>query len=70
MKPCIGCRKQFTDSQCPGHVEATGIEDHCRACVDAGKCIPIAHEFPAPDFDPCGEPGDIFVDGYRVHNNL
>lgn len=71
MKPCIACGKQFDASVCPGHAESTGIEDHCQACCDAGRCSAIQLENieSRTGFDLFGEPGDVFVDGYPARKD-
>lgn len=70
MKPCMVCNNPFYPfdySLCPGHWTGGGIEDHCPACVDQGRCPAIAAEF--DERDPCGGPGIEFVQGYPISSH-
>ena len=70
MKPCMECGKEFVGfSPCPGHLEKTGIKDHCKECCDSGKCSAIEKDkllSSAQSIFEQLEPWETYVNGYHV----
>lgn len=68
MNPCVVCGGEVIPSTCPGHLEPTGVEDHCQLCVDAGRCsaVELEKRMMRDGHEACLGPCESAVQGYPI----